>query len=47
MPVSGEMDSTMSYFISAALSFWASLTEHACAWLTAMASPSDSVFTDK
>lgn len=34
MPVSGKMDSTVSYFISAALSVWASLIEQACARLT-------------
>lgn len=44
MPVSGEMESTVSYFISAALSVWASLTEPACARLTTVASLGGSQF---
>lgn len=44
MPVSGEMESTVSYFISAALSVWASLIEHGCARLTTVASLGDSQF---
>lgn len=44
MPVSGEMESTVSYFISAALSVWASRIEHGCARLTTVASLGDSQF---
>lgn len=36
MPVSGKMNSTLSYFISAALSVWASPIEEACTGLTTM-----------
>lgn len=45
MPVSGKMGSTRSYFISAVLSTWASLTEHASARLTVQTRLGESQFS--